>query len=129
MRHLTTSRVALRATSGDDVRARWVLPQLDKGSDPSPESYADIVSLRANKEPTSGRRQDHQAKNEVKRLNQKVGGGHAMLIRCMIATNSSGVKWAKGLFHMGCGNVGTPVLRNQHGKRKCQLAVRRAEAA
>src|SRR5216684_385571 len=100
VRHFTTSSVALRATSGDDVRARrhasafgkrrgvkpvrrWVYPQLDMGSDPSPESYADIVSLRANKEPTRGRRQDHQTKNEVKRLNQKGGGGHAILIRCM----------------------------------------------
>ncbi len=66
MRHLTTSSVALRATSGDDARARWqasafgkcrgvkpvgrrVSPQPERGDDPSPESYADIVSLRANK--------------------------------------------------------------------------------
>ncbi|HYT45765.1 MAG TPA: hypothetical protein VEP90_25795 [Methylomirabilota bacterium] len=88
------------------------------------------MSLRANKEPTSGHSLDQQAKNEVKRLNQKVGGGHAIFIRCMIATNSSGVKWAAtGLCHIGCGNLGTPGPRYQQWKRKCQLAERRAEAA
>src|SRR5260370_40300004 len=66
VRHLTTSSVALRATSGDDGRARRhasafgkrrgvkpvrrrVSPRPEKGNDPRPESYADIVSLRANK--------------------------------------------------------------------------------
>src|SRR5260370_9513457 len=66
VRDLTTCSVALRATSGDDGRARrhasgfgkWrgvkpvrrrVCPRREKGNDPSPESYADSVSLRANK--------------------------------------------------------------------------------
>jgi len=70
VRHLTTPCVALRVTSGDDVRARRhasecgtlrgvkpvrkrVYLQPERESDPSPESYADKVSLWAN----SGTRQ------------------------------------------------------------------------